>query len=206
MAITARTAEECFDRFRGHVGALVSEMLPTDCPMLCIRPPRSGKQDRRTLCFSNPSCLDAVPLETRAHGKIFLYIAQELRTFPDNGQQRLRTVAYWYKVFSESPLVNDDAVIRWEYASATPRNIGPCRHHVQFGKMVPSVPFGSSAFDLTRLHMPTGWVTMEEVFRFLVHDLGVAPPCGARWPDVLEKSERAFYQGFTDKGATGHSA
>jgi hypothetical protein len=46
---------------------------------------------------------------------------------------------------------------------------------------------------------------MEEVFRFLVHELGVTPPCGERWPEVLRKSEGAFYQSFTDKGASGLS-
>lgn len=206
MPITGRTPEDCFDQFRTHVGALVAEMLPTECPMLCLRPAKKLPQDRRTLAFRCPDSMDAVPLETREHGTVYLYAAQELRTFAEAGQQRLRTVAYWYKLYTEDSLLNDDAVVRWEYASATPGTAGPCRHHVQFGKMVPPVAFGSGTFDFTRFHMPTGWVTMEEVFRFLVHELGVDPPCGTRWPDVLQASERAFFGGFTDKGASGLSS
>jgi hypothetical protein len=93
--------------------------------------------------------------------------------------------------------------VRWEYATAAPGSSGPCRHHMQFGKMVAVQRFGSGQFDFTRFHMPTGWVTLEEVFRFLVHEFGVQPPCGVRWPAVLRDSERAFYQNFTDKGASG---
>lgn len=203
MAITGRTPEECFERFRAHVGALVKEMVPTHCPMLCKRPPKHKPQDRRTLSFACPDSMDAVPLSTREHGTIYLYMAQELRTFAENGQQRLRTVAYWYKLYTEASLLDDDAVVRWEYAQAPPGSAGPCRHHMQFGKMVPNLPFGSGEFHFTRLHLPTGWVTMEEVFRFVVHEFGVQPPCGESWSKILRESEDAFYAGSTDKGASG---
>jgi hypothetical protein len=204
MAITGRTPDECFNRFLDHVGPLVRKMLPTDCPMLCLRPPRDRPQDKRTLRLANPPHYHAVPLDTRDHGTVFLYMAQELHAEPENGAFRLRTVKYWYKIFAESPTVNDDAVIRWEYAKAERRHTGPCRHHVQFGKMAPSISMGAGSFDLTRFHTPTGWVTMEEIFRFLVHELAVQPPCGDQWPDVLHDSENAFFTSFTDRGASGY--
>jgi hypothetical protein len=200
MAITARTANECFERFRGHVGALVGEMLPTNCPMLCMR----GKaQEKRTLSFSCPDTMDAVPLETSAHGTIYLYMAQELQTFPEGRQHRLSTVKYWYKLYTDDPSIKDDAFVRWEYETVAPGSTGHPRHHMQFGKMVRPQSFGAGEFDFTRFHMPTGWVTMEEIFRFLVHEFGVQPPCGERWPSVLGESEEAFYKSFTDKGASG---
>jgi hypothetical protein len=46
---------------------------------------------------------------------------------------------------------------------------------------------------------PTGWVTIEEVIRFLIVDLGMSPPCGDDWPNVVRESERKFYEDFTGK-------
>ena len=42
-------------------------------------------------------------------------------------------------------------------------------------------------------------MTMEEVIRFLIIELGVKPPCGDDWPSVLATSERAFFEQFTGK-------
>lgn len=49
------------------------------------------------------------------------------------------------------------------------------------------------AIDLNKAHLPTGWVTIEEVIRFLIVALGVDPPCGQEWPKKLAESQRAFY-------------
>lgn len=203
MPITGRTPDECFDRFVEHVGPLVSSMLPTKFPMRCPRPAKSLPQDRRVLSFASSQHADAVPLKTRL-GTAYLYMMQELLAArQSDGSYRLRTVAYAYKLFAECPTLEDDAIVRWEYVSADPGHDGACRHHVQFGKIAPTIPFGTGSFNLTRLHMPTGWVLMEEVFRFLVVELAVKPPCEDRWPEVLRASEQAFFQGFTDKGASG---
>jgi hypothetical protein len=56
------------------------------------------------------------------------------------------------------------------------------------------------------LHIPTGWALIEEVIRFLIHDLGMEPPCGDRWPEILEESENKFFKEFTDKGWAASSA
>jgi hypothetical protein len=204
MAITGRTPDECFDRFLGHVRPLVTEMMPTKCPMRCPRPGKGLPTDRRTLAFANEQHDDAVQLETR-FGTAYLYMMQELCAVPEGRREfRLRTIGYAYKLYAESPTLEGDSVVRWEYVAAKAGHAGPCRHHVQFGKMVTEVPFGTGSFNFTRFHMPTGWVLMEEVFRFLVTELGVKPPCGDRWPEVLRESENAFYKGFTDKGGSGY--
>ena len=53
--------------------------------------------------------------------------------------------------------------------------------------------------DLNRLHLPTGWITIEEVLRFLIEDLGMKPPCGDSWARRLAESERAFYERFVSR-------
>ena len=44
---------------------------------------------------------------------------------------------------------------------------------------------------------PARWVTLEEVLRFLIYDLGMKPPCGKRWPTVIENSERMFREQYS---------
>jgi hypothetical protein len=171
--------------------------------MRCPRPAKNLPQDRRTLSFANAQHDDSVPIRTRL-GTAYLYMSQKLVAEQSDGLYRLRTRAYAYKLYDACPTLDGDALVRWEYEPAPAGHDGPCRHHVQFGKMVPAVRFGSGTFNMTRFHMPTGWVLMEEVFRFLICELGMEPPCEDEWPVVLQRSERAFFTGFTDKGASGH--
>jgi hypothetical protein len=199
MAITGRTPNDCFDQFLQHVQQLVSQMLSPTYQLLCPR----VTTPRRTLTFANKPALNAIPLKTRAHGTIYLYMAQELTTEPHEAGFVLRTKKYWYKLYDQSPVIGDDAIVRWEYASAARIHDTHCRHHVQFGKMLKPLPIGGSTFDFTRFHMPTGWVTMEEICRFLVCEFEIAPPCGAAWPSVLAASEDHFYSKATDRGASG---
>ena len=53
--------------------------------------------------------------------------------------------------------------------------------------------------NLNEIHLPTGWVTIEEVIGFAITELEVKPPCGSRWPSVLKISEEAFFDKFTGK-------
>jgi len=47
--------------------------------------------------------------------------------------------------------------------------------------------------DLDKLHLSTGWVTIEEVIRFLIAEMGVKPKT-ADWDAELIKSEELFKQ------------
>jgi hypothetical protein len=85
--------------------------------------------------------------------------------------------------------------LRWEYDRSTPNDRHP-RHHAQ---MRADVTIGTGALDLDRAHLPTGWVTLEEVIRFLIVELEIDPPCGDKWPEELAESERRFYGDFTGK-------
>jgi hypothetical protein len=62
------------------------------------------------------------------------------------------------------------------------------------------MPLGDHCLDLNRVHIPTGWVLLEEVLRFLVIELG-ARPAQVEWDSVLQKSESAFFTQFTSKRA-----
>jgi len=79
--------------------------------------------------------------------------------------------------------------VRFEYVS---QDLDPsarwCRHHVQFHRDYHSVRGG---FSPSKFHIPTGWVTIEEVIRFLITDLGV-PPLIDKWDEELRESEKQF--------------
>jgi hypothetical protein len=136
-----------------------------------------------------------VPLKTRDHGTVHFYVGQLLRTEKEGKQYRLSTHAYWYRLQSD-PSLAAHAAIRWEYEREFEAGKRHCRHHVQ---QRAHVELGTSRLDLNKAHVPTGWVTIEEVIRFLLVDLGVRPPCGSTWPEVLAHSERKFYEDFTSK-------
>jgi hypothetical protein len=208
MAIYGRTPNECFDLYREHIAELVAKVVPTKCPMRLEK----GLLGRRTLTFQNQPADDAVPLQTRGNGTVYLYMAQELLTIeekarPAGERHRLRTSAYWYKLYSSPPVeVDADAVVRWEYKATERALPGECRHHMQFGRIDGrNVALGKGSMDVARVHLPTGWVLMEHVFRFLIHEFGVQPPCRDEWPRVLQESEDKFFGTFTGKGGQGYN-
>jgi hypothetical protein len=53
---------------------------------------------------------------------------------------------------------------------------------------------------LNDLHLPTGYVPLEEVIRFCIHDLG-AKSAKANWHEVLEESYKRFRTEFTEFGS-----
>jgi hypothetical protein len=51
---------------------------------------------------------------------------------------------------------------------------------------------------MNKLHVPTGFVAIEEVLRFCIVDLGVPPLAGEdRWNTALDESYRRFKTEFT---------
>jgi hypothetical protein len=80
-------------------------------------------------------------------------------------------------------------VVRFEYVShdADP-DFSYSRNHVQFHKDFHGVIHNLSP---SKLHIPTGWVTVESVVRFLLTDLKVKP-LRANWEKILADSEEQF--------------
>ncbi len=188
MPIVGRTPRECFNQFADHLRELVAKTVTSRHPLVEL----PGKT-KTMLSFREGDPI-AVPIQT-AYERLFFYLGQALEVIPDeNRGYRLTTSQYWYRV-QHKPALTTRATLRWEYTSSTPTN-REARHHVQ---MAAALSLGDRSLDLDRAHVPTGWVTIEEVIRFLIVDLGVAPPCGDTWPDELGKSERRFYEEFTGK-------
>lgn len=188
MPITGRTPAECFSQFRDHLAGLVADTVTTKHPL-------TQKDDRnRTILGFRQGKLVGVPLDTR-FGRVYFYLSQSLRTVrQQDGRHRLETRQYWYRVQAD-PSPGKQAILRWEYDAETDKD-KHARHHMQ---MPAEVSIGKGVLDLDKAHLPTGWVTVEEVIRFLIVDLEISPPCGDDWPQKLQASETKFFQEFTGK-------
>jgi hypothetical protein len=88
----------------------------------------------------------------------------------------LRIIEYRYSL---TPDGAREPLFRWEYVG---QPLDPdarwCRHHLQ-GPITVGLRArrdqSASALTLNHLHLPTGWVPLEEVLRFCIVDLGVRP-------------------------------
>jgi hypothetical protein len=133
-----------------------------------------------------------LPLTTR-FGTLYLTLVQILETEAELTKFRLKTKEYSYRILdTNDPRAN--AILRWEYVSDAPPD-GFCRHHVQINT---GVGLSGGLLDMNRAHSPSGWVTIEELLRFIIVDLGVVPVT-RNWPEVIEASEKRFYEEFTSK-------
>jgi hypothetical protein len=195
MPILGRTPDDCYRQFREHVSDLVSQILPAS-PHLHLQ--RQGARLASLHFFAGKPV--AVPIDTR-DGRVYFYLGQALEVVeqPDatsaSEQYRLRTLEYMYRLQTGGEY-KSKAFLRWEYDRDS-SSTGPCRHHVQ---MTSTLDLGDGrTLELNKLHVTTGWVLIEEVFRFLIVDLGMKPPCGDRWPEVLQQGELRFFDEFTSK-------
>jgi hypothetical protein len=165
VPLTARTPREAFQTFQDHLNATLNKVLTRYRLRFIVR---TAKQERTSLSFFDDRGLAvAVPLHPSPW---YLYLGQELQAVSEEEGYTLRTLKYEYRI-QQTPSIQDEAEVRFEYVS---RDIEPSarysRHHVQFHRDYHEV---HGDFSPSKLHIPTGWVTIENVIRFLITDLGV---------------------------------
>jgi hypothetical protein len=187
MPIIERTPRACFEVFTDHMRALVAATVTARHPLQMLP---SGS--RMILSFREEDPV-AVPIDT-AYGRLYFYLGQSLEAVEDPGGYRLKTRQYWYRLQPDAAF-RSRATMRWEYDAFT-REDHHARHHAQTAT---TVALADAELDLDKAHVPTGWVTVEEVIRFLIVDLAMTPPCGEQWPAVIAESETRFFQEFTGK-------
>lgn len=113
-----------------------------------------------------------------------LYIGQLCDSVETKDGRQFTTAKYRYTLTPEG---TDEPLLRWEYDRVTEG--AWCRHHLQ--GTVP-VAFGRGASPvLNELHLPTGYVTIEEILRFCIVDLEVRP-LSADWDAILTESYERF--------------
>jgi hypothetical protein len=119
-----------------------------------------------------------------------LFIGQLLRAvaLPRSEGYVLKTQRYEYRIQLKESIA-EEAVVRFEYVSdeAEP-TFQYCRNHIQFHKDYHDL---RRDFSPAKLHIPSGWVTIENVVRFLLTELA-AKPLRRDWREVLARSEEQF--------------
>lgn len=188
MAIEGDTLEEAARRFREHLNGLLARTVTRT--RLVSLPRRGARRPSSVqIAFRQGGAAIEAPILTR-FGRVGLYLGQRCESIEQSGRHRLRTASYRYAL---TPQGAREPLLRWEYV----RDRGDpdarwCRHHLQGD--VP-LPFGGGV-SLNALHLPTGYVTVEEVLRFCIVDLGV-PPLATDWSEQLEASYVLFKGDFT---------
>lgn len=181
--LIGRDPTEAFDEFRAHLSRLLNRTI-TDAP-LSLRELRG--EGRALISFRKNDLAVAAPI--RHTDDFFLYIGQNLRVAQQADKTwRLRTTRYMYRIQATQDPQDDDC-LRWEYVSREERNDGYCRHHLHMQGEYELGP--KRRIHLADAHIPTGWVTIEEIIRFLITDLGV-PSKSDDWEKLLLESEAKF--------------
>lgn len=199
MPIEGRSLGDVVRKLGHHLNALLSATVTSQDPLIpltLVSRSKDGSPPRMMLSFrrADGQRVDA-RLRTR-YGTVGLGISQvcESYTTPEH-RHRLVTVGYQYTITPEgaaSPL------LRWEYLRRyRPETARWCRHHLQ-GTIL--VPIGAQPVPLSRWHLPTGFVTVEEILRFCIVDLEV-PPLSRDWHERLEDSYRLIKTQFAPQGA-----
>ncbi|HEU4734391.1 MAG TPA: hypothetical protein VFT22_41155 [Kofleriaceae bacterium] len=188
--IRGKTPKDCFDQFAVHLNTLVQSTLSRKAHLRV-----EALDEKGTLGWSDGQFL---PITTQ-FGKLYFWLAQSLECSHDpneaaNKRYRLSTREYWYRL-QRTDALDGASLIRWEYMS--PRHLKYkdkrwCWRHVQLDGSK-DLPGGKMNFD--RLHTPSGYVVIEDVIRFLIHDLKV-PPQSKNWHDLLMESDRKFKEDF----------
>jgi hypothetical protein len=181
VALVARTPREAFQTFQDHLNRTLNKVLTRSRLRFSVR---NATQEKTSLAFFDRQTR---PVAVRLHPSSpwYLSLRQELQSIPEGQGYTLHTLQYAYRI-QRTPSVRDEAEVRFEYISS---EIDPAflysRHHVQFHQDYHEVRKG---FSLQKLHIPTGRVTIEQVIRFLIADLGV-PPLISNWDEELRTSE-----------------
>lgn len=190
MPIEGRTVFEASRAFSDHLNRLLNRTL-TASRVIAFG---SEESPRIQVAFRQQGRLTSAPLHTK-YGPVTLYLGQlceGVSTTP--GRLRLITVEYKYTLTiggRESPATREP-LFRWEYVR-DPQGETWCRHHLQ-GPV--SVSFGrDSVVSLNDVHLPTGYVPIEEIIRFCLNDLGVRP-LSPDWDRILRESYAQFRQEF----------
>lgn len=155
MPISGRTPDECFRTFLSHVRDLITDILTQAHSIHVIRP-RDAAQ--AWLSFRDHEGPVGIPIDTR-YGRMYFYLWQLLAAGPDSGRLRLRTLSHAYRIQEGPSRTSDVALLRFEYTTEPTERNYP-RHHVQMHGAIQSRSAGE--LSLEKLHVPTGWVTIEE--------------------------------------------
>src|SRR5262245_8616189 len=152
MPIEGRSLEDVSQQFCDQLDRLLAKTISERRLVLISVGPRINISYRRGSGYP-----ERAELKT-CFGQIGLYIglicdAEEI------GRRRFRLSVSAYK-YSLTPIGSNDPLCRWEYLKQWPKEDDRwCRHHLQ-GDIPVSI--ADNRVSLNDLHLPTGYVTIED--------------------------------------------
>src|SRR5262249_31378906 len=149
----------CFDTFATHVRRLFATVLPLGH---YVHVQTSADNDAAAIMSFYKGDKPAPVRIKTDYGPLYLHLAQALVAEREKTRYRLATHLYWYRV-QQGESLKEQALLRWEYVKNSTQKF--CRHHIQ---QRAAIKIGQASLDLNKAHVPTGWVTIEEVLRFLI--------------------------------------
>jgi hypothetical protein len=183
----AASLEEVAAIFRDHLNAVLARTV-TRTRLVPLKV-KTGIQ----IAFRQGGAPTEALLHTR-YGRMALYLGQTCESVvTEQRAHRLRTVSYRYTLRHDD---SQEPVFRWEYEKHPPHPGMHCRHHLQGD--IP-LRIGRRELSLNDLHLPTGFVTLEEVLRFCIVDLQVEP-LSDNWHEILAESYEHFKTDFAPRG------
>lgn len=194
MPIYGRTLREAATTFEHHLNALLTKTI-TLTPIQFLEFPHRGQ-----VIFGFPRQgrpRGSIELATK-YGLMELYLGQTCDAVEDEDarQLRLRTISYEYDL---RPVAMDDHLVRWEFVRFPGRRSRWSRHHVQGQISIDILDDNNQiqSVNLNDWHLPTGWVPIEEVIRFCLHDLEArALSAPEEWHLALIESYETFRPDF----------
>lgn len=195
MPIIGRTPAEAFKIFADYLTTLLARTI-TQMPLIPVF--YSGASDM-ALSFRPSATSSSAPVHTR-YGALGLEIGQRCATVAiAKRQYQLQTVSYRYTIGHMGD--ENEPLFRWEYIKHPAGDRAYyCRHHFQ-GPMPTGLHLDSKETLFQDIHLPTGWVPIEEVIRFCLHDLGAHAVCEPEdWDRILRESRETFMTGFSARG------
>jgi hypothetical protein len=176
-----------------EINGLLNSTL-THRRLVQINAPRADDGTQRMqLTFREQGQVALAELHTSGYGLMGLYIGQILQSRPgDQSGPALITLKYTYALYNGTDR-SSEPIIRLEYdrRPADP-NARWCRRHIQ-GPLI--LPLGGQPVSMNDLHFPSGYVALEDVIRFCIHDLGV-DPIGGDWDTILIESYKRYQAQF----------
>jgi len=186
MFFEARTFAAAAQALCTHLNRLLNTTL-TRSRMVCVIDPVSpGIADFHLREGSMP----CAKLRSPRFGALFLHLEHEaVSEDAAGGRHRLRPVRYRYAL---SSVLESEALVRWESSRCAGRGRDLwCRHHIQG---TARIDFPRRTAILNELHVPTGPVTIEDIVRFCIADLGVRS-LSRDWDAILRQGLSAGGRG-----------
>jgi hypothetical protein len=183
---TASNPEKTIQAFRSYIAELLNSTI-TDAPLSIIVARRSASELKAALSLGGKTDIGrAVPLRQKP---LHLFLVQSVAVIREGKARewRLKTLQYSYRI-QGGPSFDSEWYFRFEYKS---REIEDSLHPRRHLHLPVSLNCGTKRVDLSRVHIPTGHVAIEELIRFLIEELGVKAKT-RDWDSILQKTEEKF--------------